>query len=316
MNTTHIKDILYIKKNNQPFFNYNLQHYTSKIEEFEVISTFDKLQNFTCINCPYLQEHYNQVLRYKLLENKYNELKKDISDENLQLFEDYNKKIDFLIINEYIDTNHNITLKGRIACEIKTADEIFVTEMAINNMLYEMNSADIMKLMSGFVNFEVCDENDEEVLKTINTVLQQLKSGTKNNNTNIDKSTNTKITNISTNIKNDKNSDKNSNKKTSENIFSFYDQKTYIDSYEFKFGNAYNNAVFDWCNNKSILEIIQSYKISEGTLVRVILRLEEFCKEMVMVCDMLNDIETKSKIERCMQILKRELTMSVSLYFD
>ncbi|KAM0685649.1 Antiviral helicase ski2 [Conglomerata obtusa] len=99
-------------------------------------------------------------------------------------------------------------------------------------------------------------------------------------------------------------------------MFNFNLSSVTISSYTFKYGNAYVNAIKDWCLGKKLSEIVINHRVAEGTLVKTIMRLEEFCKEMKNICNFINDLELLEKIEKCSNLLKRDIINCTSLYFD
>jgi len=53
-----------------------------------------------------------------LVRQKIEELKKMISDQNLELLPDYEQRIEVLKELGFIDEHGNVELKGRVACEV------------------------------------------------------------------------------------------------------------------------------------------------------------------------------------------------------
>lgn len=51
----------------------------------------------------------------------------------------------------FVDENGTVTIKGRVACEINTADELILTELILENVLAEYDPAEIVALLSCFV---------------------------------------------------------------------------------------------------------------------------------------------------------------------
>lgn len=56
-----------------------------------------------------------------------------MSDQNLSLLPDYEKRLAVLKDTEFIDQNHNVLLKGRVACEINSGYELVLTELILDN---------------------------------------------------------------------------------------------------------------------------------------------------------------------------------------
>ncbi|KAM0674243.1 Antiviral helicase ski2 [Gurleya vavrai] len=276
-------EILVLKEENEYFFDYNFENYKDKLEELHVKKLFLDLNEHICIKCPDFKIHYNQMLKTTILKEEIEKIKFCLSDSNLNLIKEYYEKIYFLIQNEYIDEDLNLLVKGRIACEIRSVDEIFMTELVSRNLIKKMKNEDFLGFVSGFINFEIIDEENEISKNLINYVLNEFSC---------------KV--------NDK----------QEINYKFMDQKCFIGYYEFKFGNLYFNAIKDWCLGKKLCEIVILHKVSEGTIVKIVMRLIEFLKEMQNVCTFVNDSELHNKIEECLNCLERDIVSSASLYFD
>lgn len=86
------------------------------------------------------------------LHGKLEELQRTISDQNLELLPDYHQRVAILKELNYLDPeNSTVQLKGRVACEINTADELILTELILDNMLSEFEPEEIVALLSCFV---------------------------------------------------------------------------------------------------------------------------------------------------------------------
>lgn len=91
--------------------------------------------------------HQERELKYKV-----EELQRSISDQNLELLPDYHQRVAILKELNYLDPESStVQLKGRVACEINTADELILTEVILDNMLSEFEPEEIVALLSCFV---------------------------------------------------------------------------------------------------------------------------------------------------------------------
>jgi antiviral helicase SKI2 len=80
-----------------------------------------------------------------------------ISDQNLELLPDYQQRVEVLKNMSYIDSIGTVQLKGRVACEINTADELLLTELIFDNVFADYEPAEIVALLSCFVFHERSD---------------------------------------------------------------------------------------------------------------------------------------------------------------
>ncbi|KAF9163660.1 hypothetical protein DFQ26_002281 [Actinomortierella ambigua] len=112
----------------------------------------DRILTFQCNKCPDLSAHYGMIHNERVLRNKLDELKHTISDQNLELLPDYHQRVNVLKELRYLDPESStVQLKGRVACEINTADELILTELIFDNMLADFEPEEIVALLSCFV---------------------------------------------------------------------------------------------------------------------------------------------------------------------
>lgn len=145
-------------------FQENLRAKTSLIQKMKT--------EFQCTRCPDLEEHvrkifglmrvkpiiltdckpqYALVHAHRRLQAQIDNLKMTISDQNLELLPDYQQRVEVLRTMSYIDDIGTVQLKGRVACEINTADELVLTELILDNVFAEYEPAEIVALLSCFV---------------------------------------------------------------------------------------------------------------------------------------------------------------------
>src|SRR5690606_13803078 len=77
-----------------------------------------------------------------------------------------------------------------------------------------------------------------------------------------------------------------------------------------------SNAVYSWCRRLSLGVIVAKYDVQEGSFVRLILRLEECCREMIVVAQMIGDTVLESKFNEVSSLIKRDVVFTPSLYID
>jgi DSHCT (NUC185) domain len=83
------------------------------------------------------------------------------SNENLSLFPDFNNRLAILKILGYVDADQQtVTLKGRVACEMNTCDELIATEMLFDGVLEPLNPPEAAAILSALVFQEKGHEGD------------------------------------------------------------------------------------------------------------------------------------------------------------
>lgn len=70
-----------------------------------------------------------------LIKGNIQTLKMLMSDQNLSLLPDYQQRTEVLKDLGFIDEDSRVQLKGKVACEIHSADELVLTELILENVL-------------------------------------------------------------------------------------------------------------------------------------------------------------------------------------
>jgi len=81
-----------------------------------------------------------------LIQTNIQSLKLLMSDQNLALLPDYQQRSEVLKDLGFIDADSRVLLKGKVACEIHSADELVLTELVLENVLAEFESEEIVAL--------------------------------------------------------------------------------------------------------------------------------------------------------------------------
>jgi superfamily II RNA helicase len=103
-----------------------------------------------------------------------------ISDQNLELIPDYEQRVDVLKDLKFIDQNSTVLLKGRVACEINSANELVLTELILENTLAAYDPEEVVALLSCFVFQEKTEVEPEippklqEGLEAITAIAQRV----------------------------------------------------------------------------------------------------------------------------------------------
>lgn len=117
---------------------------------------------------------YRMMHVRKLLEAEISSLKMRLSDENLELLPDYQQRIEVLKKLRFIDpVLESVLLKGRVACEINSADELVLTELVLDNVFGDYSPEEVVALLSVFVFQERQPEGQESEPFKEGTKLEQ-----------------------------------------------------------------------------------------------------------------------------------------------
>lgn len=69
-----------------------------------------------------------------------------MSDQNLALLPDYNQRVEVLKDLGFVDEESRVQLKGKVACEIHSADELVLSECIFENVFADYEPEDIVAL--------------------------------------------------------------------------------------------------------------------------------------------------------------------------
>ncbi|TNY19936.1 translation repressor [Rhodotorula diobovata] len=230
-----------------------------------------------------LGEPYSILHSERVLEDKIATLRMALSDQNLELLPDYEQRIDVLKELQFIDDNSTVQLKGRVACEINSANELVLTELILDNVFADFEPAEMVALLSGFV-FQ--EKSDSEPLLT-----PKLEEGKE-----IILATYERVTAVQ-----------------DRHRANFADEG-FNGSGELKFGLM--EVVYEWARGMSFQQITALTDVQEGTIVRCITRLDETCREVRDAARVVGNAELFQKAVKAQELLRRGIVFAASLYFS
>ncbi|KAK0208953.1 antiviral helicase [Desarmillaria ectypa] len=236
-----------------------------------------RIQNRSCLLCEKFEDHYSKIHAEKILRANIEDLKLAISDQNLELIPDYEQRIEVLKDLKFIDANSTVLLKGRVACEINSANELVLTELILENTLASYEPEEVVALLSCFVFQEKTDiepvipaklEEGRDAILAISERIERLQDRHK------------------------------------------------IPAEDFrklKFGLV--EVVYEWAKGMPFEQITALTDVAEGSIVRVITRLDETCREVRDAARVIGDAELFKKMEESQIKIKRDIVFAASLYF-
>ena len=178
----------------------------------------------------------------------------------------------------YTSQNDVIELKGRVACEISTGDELVLTEMIFNGVFNDLTPTQTMSLLSCFVFQDNADE--ARVREDMETPLRVLKETARN------------IAKVSIECK------------------MSLDEEEYVGS----FRPELIDVVYAWCEGAKFSQICKLTDIFEGSIVRAIRRLEELTRQMAAAAKQIGNTELETKFTEGGALLKKGIIFAASLY--
>ncbi|GAA6001294.1 SKI complex RNA helicase subunit SKI2 [Rhodotorula paludigena] len=255
------------------------------LEFREVLQKRDELVEelaFLAVEENDLGEMYSILHSERVLEDKIANLRLAISDQNLELLPDYEARISVLKELQFIDENSTVQLKGRVACEINSANELVLTELILDNVFADFEPEEMVALLSGFI--------FQEKTETEPLLTPRLEEGKE-----IILATYDRVTAVQ-----------------ERNRANFADEG-FNGTGELKFGLM--EVVYEWAKGMSFQQITQLTDVQEGTIVRAITRLDETCREVRDAARVVGNAELFQKAVKAQELLRRGIVFAASLYF-
>ncbi|XP_057674378.1 exosome RNA helicase MTR4 [Corythoichthys intestinalis] len=172
-----------------------------------------------------------------------------------------------------------IELKGRVACEISSADELLLTEMVFNGLFNDLTTEQATALLSCFV----FQENASELPKLTEQLaapLRQMQECAK------------RIAKVSADAK----------------------LEVDEDDYLGQFKPHLMDVVFAWANGATFAHICKMTDVFEGSVIRCMRRLEEVLRQMCSAAKAIGNTELENKFAEGITKIKRDIVFAASLY--
>ena len=242
----------------------------------------NRAQERECIHCPDFPKHFAMAHDQWLIKDKIEGIRQLMSDQNLQLLPDYEQRISVLKDLGFIDPNSRVELKGKVACEIHSADELVLTELVLENVLADYEPEEIVALLSCFVFQEKTD-----VVPTMTPALERGRDT---------------IVAISEKV--------NAIQTTHQVILSSDDSNDFVSKPRF----GLVEVVYEWARGMPFSAITDLTDVLEGTIVRVVSRLDETCREVKNAARIIGDPELFAKMGVAQECIRRDICATASLY--
>ncbi|KEF57691.1 uncharacterized protein A1O9_05609 [Exophiala aquamarina CBS 119918] len=235
-----------------------------------------------CLECPDFIRHYGMQHDEWLVKVNIESLKMLMSDQNLSLLPDYQQRSEVLKDLGFIDEESRVQLKGKVACEIHSADELVLTELILENVLASFEPEEIVALLSAFVFQEKTDSEPQ--------LSETLKRGKE------------AIIEIAEKV--------NHYQILHQVILSSDDANDFVSRPRF----GLVEVVYEWARGMSFKNITDLTDVMEGTIVRVVTRLDETCREVMSAARLIGDPGLYQKMEKAREMIRRDVVFTASLY--
>ncbi|KAF8756225.1 Antiviral helicase [Rhizoctonia solani] len=220
------------------------------------------LGRMVCVHCTEFDEHYALLHRQMTLHKEIGRITFELSDQNLELLPDYEQRIQVLKDLRLIDDNQTVLLKDGLLArqvsqffvfippvsdvfreQINSVNELILTEVILDNMLAAYEPEEVVALLSCFL-FQDKTEVTPQVPDKLKAGLDEI----------------TKLA--------DRVGRRQLANKVADPDFAA----------KLKFGLV--EVVYEWAKGMPFDQITDLTDVAEGTIVRVITRLDETCREV------------------------------------
>ncbi|XP_046662048.1 exosome RNA helicase MTR4 [Homalodisca vitripennis] len=179
----------------------------------------------------------------------------------------------------YCTADDVIEMKGRVACELSSGEELLMTELIFNGVFNDLTVPQCVALLSTFV----CDEKSSEnprMSEELAGPLRQMQELAR------------RIARVSVEAK------------------MTVDEETYVE----QFKPFMMDVCYSWCNGASFLEICKMTDIFEGSIIRCMRRLEEILRQLVQASKNIGNTDLENKFSEAIKLMKRDIVFAASLY--
>ena len=240
-----------------------------------------KLQENKCNICPKLEEHFDKVDKQHKIKQGLDKLRFALSDDNLELMPEVRKRIKVLKMLKYVDIDETVQLKGRVACELNSCDEMLVTEMIFENFFTTMTCEEAVAVLSCLV----CQSRGESEEPTLTKRLQELKD---------------KVSNLALSL----------GQLQMENGLDTSPTDYLSKTLNF----SMMEVAYEWAMGQEFKDICSLTTIPEGTIVRSISQLDQALRDVRNAARIIGDTNLYQKMEESSRKIRRDIIFAASLF--
>ncbi|KAG9510845.1 Exosome RNA helicase MTR4, partial [Fragariocoptes setiger] len=178
----------------------------------------------------------------------------------------------------YCSSQDVIEIKGRVACEITSGDELLLTEMLFNGAFNDLNVYQINALLSCFVFDEKTDsaakltEELDGPLRTMHELARRIVSVSKEAGLEIE-------------------------------------EQTYIE----KFRPNLMDVVYAWSKGSTFAQLCKMTDAFEGSIIRCMRRLEELLRQMCQASKVIGNTDLEGKFNEAITYIKRDIVFAAKM---
>lgn len=179
----------------------------------------------------------------------------------------------------YATADDVVELKGRVACEISSADELVLTELMFGGVFKDATLEQIVALLSCFV-WQEKIKNLPKLREDLSSLYSQLREVAR------------RVGKVQVECK----------------------MSIDVEDYVASFRPDIMEVAYAWCKGAKFVEVMQIVQVFEGSLIRAMKRLEEVLQQLVVAAHSIGEIDLETKFQDAVVRIKRDIVFAASLY--
>ncbi|KAK9165148.1 hypothetical protein Scep_000339 [Stephania cephalantha] len=257
-----------VENNDYGKFVRRIEHLEGQLEKLEVARS------------PLVEQNLKALDTKRKLETKIKSIREMMRASSLAFKDELKARKRVLRRLGFITRGDIVELKGKVACEISSAEELTLTELIFNGVLKDANVEQMVALLSCFVWPEKLQDAPKPS-EELDLLFIQLQA-TARRVAKIQLESNVSI-----------------------------DVERFVDS----FRPDIMETVYAWAKGSKFYEIMENTpQVFEGSLIRAIRRLEEILQQLIQAAKSIGETQLESKFEEAVSKIKRDIVFAASLY--
>ncbi|MED6207966.1 Exosome RNA helicase MTR4 [Stylosanthes scabra] len=229
---------------------------------------------------PLIKQKLKMFHRKQELTAKIKSIKKTLRSSSALAFKDELKARKRVLRRLGYATSDNVVeLKGKVACEISSADELTLTELMFNGVLKDIKVEEMISLLSCFV-WQEKIQDAAKPREELDLLFVQLQDTAR------------RVAQLQLECK----------------------VQIDVESFVKSFRPDIMEAVYAWAKGSKFFEIMEITQVFEGSLIRAIRRLEEVLQQLIEAAKSIGETQLEAKFEEAVSKIKRDIVFAASLY--
>ncbi|CEG40713.1 dead deah box rna [Plasmopara halstedii] len=224
----------------------------------------------------------NKIEKISKLKAYLKRMTQELSDDSLSLFPDFQQRLSVLKRLGYISEDGVVQVKGRVACEINTCEELVLTEMIFENVLANLEPEEIVAVLSALI-FQEKTQSEPTLTPTLEDTRNVIKTIAESLG----------LIQLEHQLE--------------------VDPAVYCKG-ALNFGLM--EIVYEWARGMPFKQLCELTDVQEGAIVRCITRLDEVCREVRNAARVIGDPQLYRKMEVASESIKRDVVFASSLYLS